>query len=163
MAGPTATVAWTTRPAQAEDAAFQLALFASMRADEVAAWGWTPEQAASFLRMQFNARQHSYAQAYPAADDQIIQVGARPVGRLLVDRSGDTVALVDIALLAEAQGAGIGTALLLRLQAEAASLGKPLRLTAEKTGRAAPWYERLGFERAGEDDFYVAMVWGTKR
>jgi GNAT superfamily N-acetyltransferase len=162
MADQTPKAAWTTRPAQAEDAAFELALFASTRADEVAAWGWTAEQAAWFLRMQFNARQHSYAQAYPAADDQIIQVGERPVGRLLVDRADDTWALVDIALLPEAQGAGIGTALLLHLQAEAASLGKPLRLTAEKRGRAAQWYARLGFEPVGEDDFYVAMVWGTK-
>ena len=72
-----------------------------------------------FCRMQFNAQTADYRTNYPDASFQIIERDGVAAGRLLVRRSDDAVHVIDIALLPEHRGAGIGTKLLKELQEEA--------------------------------------------
>src|SRR5207302_9198942 len=51
---------------------FLFQLYASTRIHEIAPFGWSPPQQEAFLRVQFNAQQGWYQQAYPQADHQII-------------------------------------------------------------------------------------------
>ena len=133
------------RPAESGDQAFLFELYRDTRAEEMAAWGWDANQQQMFLELQFRARNASYS-AYPNTRHSIIVDGDRPVGRLLISRMEDEIRLVDIALLAEARGHGIGAKLIAELFSQAASEGTPLRLHVEKFNRALQLYQRLGFQ-----------------
>ncbi len=147
------------RPERAEDEAFLFELYASTRAEELDAWGWPAEMREKFLRMQFKAGQ-GYRTTFPAAEFQIVLVDGQPAGRLVIHRSRDELRIVDVALLPERRGAGIGSALLQRILGEAAATGKPLRLSVLKANRARRFYERLGFASVGKTELHLEMEWG---
>ena len=146
------------RPFRAEDQELLFAIYAGTRQDEVSAFGWSTSQQEVFLRMQFNAQRRGYEAAYPQADHQIICLAGQPVGRIMVQRDSDYMQLVDIALLSEYQGRGIGGALLRELAAQSDQAGVPVRLQVHKTNSGARrLYERLGFIQTGEDEIYFQM------
>ena len=148
------------RPITPEDEPFLLRLFASTRADELALTNWSEEQKAAFCRMQFNAQSAHYQKHYGDASFDIIERDGVAAGRLLVWRSGKEILIVDIALLPEHRGSGIGTKLLRELQEEARAAGKPLTIHVEKYNPALRLYERLGFQRIEEQQVYLLMRWG---
>lgn len=139
------------------DEAFLFELYASTRKEELDAWGWDDAQRKAFLEMQFRAQHRSYRAQFPNADHQIILEGDRPIGRIMVTRTEDEFRLVDIALLWESRGFGIGTQLVRALVDEASRAGKPLRLQVLRTNPAARLYERLGFAVVGDHGLYVQM------
>src|ERR1700683_1118885 len=94
-------------------------IYASTRTSELAAVPWSDEQKEAFLRMQFRAQSGDYAPNYPAAEFRLILVAGEPAGRLYLDRGGDAFHIIDIALLPEHRGGGIGGALLGDLLAQA--------------------------------------------
>ena len=116
------------RPITPEDDSFLASLYASTRTEELAQTNWSEEQKAMFCRMQFNAQTVDYRRNYPDASFQIIERDGVAAGRLLVMRSDDAVHVIDIALLPEHRGAGIGTKLLKELQDEARGAGKKLSI-----------------------------------
>lgn len=149
-----------TRPVTPADEPFLFELYASTRRDELAAWGWDAAQQEAFLRLQYLAQSRGYAAEFPDADHRIICEGDQPVGRILVHRTEQAIALVDMALLPDFRGAGIGTALIGALQAEAEASGRPLRLQVLRSNAAARrLYERLGFRITGEAGLHLAMEW----
>lgn len=148
----------TLRQAEADDEAFLYELYASTRADEMAAIGWDAPQREMFLRMQFNAQRQHYVE-FPNADHRIILRDGQPVGRLLVLRPEAEFCLADIALLTAHRGAGLGARLIRDLMAEAARAGKPVKLQVVHGNRARRLYERLGFVPTGDDGVYCAMEW----
>jgi ribosomal protein S18 acetylase RimI-like enzyme len=135
------------RPAGVDDAELLLAIYASTRAEELAVVPWSDAQRVAFLRQQFAAQSTSWRAQHPAADWSLVEVDGRPAGRLYVDRSGDVLHIVDIALLPEFRGAGIGTALLGDVLAEADERQVPVTIYVETTNRARSLYIRLGFAR----------------
>src|SRR5260370_34349876 len=72
------------RPVSANNTEFLMQVYASTRQEELAIWGWSPSQQASFVRMQFHVRQRGYAAAYPSADTSVVCVGDVPVGSTVV-------------------------------------------------------------------------------
>ena len=149
----------TLRPVQPDDEAFLFDLYAGTRREEMAAWGLDEVMLAQILRMQFAGQQGAYRVHFPKADHHIILRHERPIGRLLVDRTGAEMLLVDVALVAEARGSGIGTRLLRALQAEAVEKGVPLRLKVVLTNPARRLYQRLGFVGLDDDGVYEQMEW----
>ena len=145
------------RPFSPDDPEFLFQLYASTRRDEIAPFGWPAAQQEAFLRMQFNAQRQWYAMAYAGADHQLIVVDERPAGRILVFRENSVARLVDIALLSEYRGRGIGTQLLHELISQCEKDGVPLRLQVLKNNPARRLYERLGFKKTGEDSMYYEM------
>ena len=119
--------------------------------------GWPAAQLETFLRMQFNAQQRWYETLYAQAEHRIVEQDGRPIGRLLVQRNEDFTQLVDIALLAEHRGQGIGGALLGELIQQCTRDGSALRLQVLKTNPAQRLYERLGFSKVSEDQMYFQM------
>ena len=89
----------------------------------------------------------------------MVEVGGRPVGRLYVDRAPGELRIIDISLVPELRGRGIGGALIAALQREAADVGAVVRLHVELHNRAARLYERLGFVPVGEPGVYRRMEW----
>src|SRR3954447_16209862 len=101
----------TLRPSELGDEDFLFRLYASTRADEMALVNWSDEQKDAFLRMQFQAQTAHYRVYYPHAEYYVIQRDqTTPIGRLIIDRASDSMLIVDIALLPEYRGVGIGTA-----------------------------------------------------
>ena len=113
--------------------------------------------------MQFRAQHLSYMTQFPAADFLIILWHERPIGRLYIERRADEIRGIDIALLPAYRQAGIGTAILQGLLAEAASDGKPFRIHVEKFNRAQRLYERLGFTTLDDDGVYLLHGMAARR
>ena len=145
-----------------EDESFLASLYASTRAEELAQTNWSDEQKAMFCRMQFNAQTTDYRANYPDASFQIIERDGVPAGRLLVMRSDDAVHVIDIALMPEHRGAGIGTKLLKELQKEAKAADKKLSIHVERFNPARRLYERLGFQQVEEKGVYLLLHWSSK-
>jgi GNAT superfamily N-acetyltransferase len=132
------------RPRTESDQRFLLSLYVDGR-DDARAFGWSSEQVREFLDMQFRAREYSFGISHPAARSDIVVVEGRPVGRLLVDRRPHGIHLVDIALLSEHRGNGIGSRLITGLIEEAVLTERPVCLQVQRGSRALDLYERLGF------------------
>jgi GNAT superfamily N-acetyltransferase len=141
------------------DEEFLYAVYASTRIEELAVTGWSDSQKEQFLRMQFDAQHRYYHQVFPEASYQIILWEEQPAGRLYVDRRGDEIGIVDISLLPEYRGRGIGGILLPRIMAEATDADKPVRIYVERFNRALTLYERLGFRKIGDTGVYFHMEW----
>lgn len=146
------------RPVEPNDESFLVQLYADTRADELAEVPWTDEQKRMFLEQQFAAQDSAYRQNYPDALFSLITMNGAPIGRLYVTRLGaDELRIIDIALLAVHRNAGIGTALIRDVMADADRERLTISLHVEQWNPALHLYERLGFVRAGENDVHVRM------
>src|SRR5436190_5290722 len=147
------------RPITPEDTSFLARVYASSRAEELAVTGWSEELKADFCRSQFDAQSAYYATNYPDASFQIIERDGWPIGRLYVARWEKEIRIVDITVLPEARGSGIGTKLLGDLQEEARSAAKSLTIHVERFNRALGLYQRLGFQEIEDKGVYLLMEW----
>lgn len=149
----------TYRPLAKADLPFVAALYASTRAEEVAATGWSEEMQQAFLDHQFQAQHNHYQGHYPTAAWLVVEAGGEPIGRLyLDDREGD-LHLIDISLVPGRRGGGIGTAIMEDLLDWARTRGKTMTLYVEPPNPARRLYERFGFATEGEAGVYEMMVW----
>lgn len=146
------------RPATDEDRAFLLTVYSETRTEELSVVPWTDDQKAAFLRMQFEAQDTWYRQVYPGAAFLVILRDRTPIGRLYVARSDAEVRVVDIALLPEHRGQGIGSGLIADLLATADRDGLPVTLRVEPWNPAKRLYERLGFEVREQGDVYETLL-----
>lgn len=148
------------RAARDEDAAFFRALFETARPDAAILAAWPAAVRQNFLDQQFHFQTTHYARAYPAADRLVVIKDSEPIGRLILDAAPDEWCVVDIALLPEWRGTGIGTLLFRLIQAAATAAGAAcLRLTVDMHNPARSLYGRLGFAAVEEAIPNVAMVW----
>jgi ribosomal protein S18 acetylase RimI-like enzyme len=147
------------RAADADDLEFLYQVYGSTRTEELALTSWDDAQKESFLRMQFDAQHRYYHEVYPVASYQVILWDDRRAGRLYVDRRADEIAVVDIALLPEWRGRGIGGVLLGEIAVEARGAGKPVRIYVEHFNRALTLYQRFGFRKIGDTGVYYHMEW----
>jgi ribosomal protein S18 acetylase RimI-like enzyme len=145
------------RAATPADQGFFARVYASTRTDELAPVPWTDEQKSAFLAQQFAAQSSHYAIHYADASYDVVLVDGEPAGRLIVDRGTVEMVIVDIALLPELRGRGIGTRLLRPLLEEAAAAAVPVLIHVERNNPAMTLYRRLGFEATGEVGIYFEM------
>jgi ribosomal protein S18 acetylase RimI-like enzyme len=141
------------------DAEFLFGVYASTRADELAPIAWTDAQKHAFLRMQFDAQRKDYWSNYDTSRFQIVMCDGVDAGRLYVERRGDDLRIIDIALLPPFRNRGIGSFLLQQLFGEADDAVLDVRIHVEFNNPAQRLYARLGFAFAGDGDgVYRAMV-----
>lgn len=142
-----------------EDEQFLCALYASTRADEMAITPWSEEEKTNFLRMQFTAQHTYYQEQFKTVDFDIIELNGTVIGRFYIDRREDEIRLIDIALLPEHQGAGLGKLMMQLLLDEAADKALPVRLHVEGNNPARRLYDRLGFKPIADKGVYEMMEW----
>ena len=147
------------RPMNDDDLPFLRRVYASTRAEELAMTPWDESEKESFLKMQFEAQHSHYQKHFPHASYQIIEKEGAPIGRLYLDRRPYELRIIDIALLSEQRGAGIGGALMQTVLDEAALLGKPVRIHVERNNPAMHLYDRLGFRQVEDQGVYWLMEW----
>jgi ribosomal protein S18 acetylase RimI-like enzyme len=145
------------RPVEDADRAFLVELYGSTREEELAPAGFDEATKHAFIDHQFSAQDAHYRGNYPGATLDVIEVDGRPAGRLYVHRGPSDIRIMDIALVPEFRGRGVGTALLRALMQEADASGRKLSIHVEVNNPARSLYSRLGFEPAGEHGIYVLM------
>ena len=134
-------------------------LYVSTREEEMTHFPFDEAQKKAFLDQQFAAQFEHYGIHYPTCERHIIEKDGQPVGRLWVDEWRDQIRLVDIALMPEWRGSGIGSALLHDVLARGAAAGKPVTIHVEAFNPALRLYQRLGFEKVDTNGVYFLMRW----
>jgi len=143
------------RPVEPGDEEFLLRLYGTTREDELAYVDWPAEQKEAFVRHQFDAQTLHYREHYPTASFDVILVDGEPAGRLYVDRWPSETRIMEIALLPEFRGGGVGSGLIQAIQAE----GREVTIHVERFNRAQELYRRLGFVPEEAGPVYVLMRW----
>jgi ribosomal protein S18 acetylase RimI-like enzyme len=138
-----------------DDLPFVAALYATTRAEEVAAAGWPEAMQTAFLAQQHRAQHAHYRSAWPNGEWLIVERDGAPIGRLYLAEELGKRLLVDISLLPAARGAGIGTAILTDLLTAGTM---PMELHVQRTNPALRLYERFGFEVVEEQPVYLRMI-----
>lgn len=144
-------------------------VYASTRAEEMANVPWPPQMKRNFLDQQFALQHAHYLQHYADTDFLAIERigddgGVRPVGRYYLQRAAPEHLIVDIALLPELRGQGVGRILIEASQREAQIQGRGMHLHVLKQNDAARrLYERLGFVVTHDTDAYHHMRWAPRQ
>jgi len=150
----------TFRPCVDGDVPFLRLLYGTTREDEMRLVPWTDEEKAAFLDMQFAAQKNHYERFYPDCEFLVIELGGTPIGRLYIDRGGDdNIAIIDIALVPEHRGQGIGRMLLEEILAEARAGDRKVSIYVEHFNPARRLYDRLGFRHVDTNGVYHLMQW----
>lgn len=146
-----------------EDLEFSYRVYADTRAEEMAQVPWSDGEKEKFLRMQFQAQHAHYQKHYSGASFDIILLGEEPVGRLFVHRGEEEICIVDIALLREHRGRGLGGKIMGDLLQEARKAEKPVRIHVLNNNRALHLYNRLGFQKVDDTGVYSLMIWRAEK
>ena len=147
----------TLRPLTDADLDFLHRLYATTREDELKQVPWTPEQKAAFVRQQFEAQHAYWRENYTDTSWDLVVADGQPIGRLYVARWSEEIRIVDIALMPEHRGGGVGTRLIREVLAEGDATGRKVSIHVEVFNPARRLYERLGFVQAGERGVYHLM------
>jgi ribosomal protein S18 acetylase RimI-like enzyme len=146
------------------DDAFLYDVFATTWESEVAA---LPNQnlARHVLRIQHIAQERRFGKRFAGYQRFVVVDDAgRPAGRLYVCDTVSTMHLVDLTLLPQFQGRGIGTRILRDLMAEVSRTGQRLDLRVGRTNeRAVELYARLGLELVDSDHVDHTFSWDPAR
>jgi GNAT superfamily N-acetyltransferase len=146
----------TLRPAGEGDRPFLLRVYASVREPELESAGIPPEQRAPFVAQQFEAQSLHY-ESYEDTSFDVVLIGGEPAGRLIVARWPAELRVVDVALLPEHRGRGVGEGLLRSLLQEADERGVKASIHVERFNPALRLYIRLGFRPVSETDVYLLL------
>jgi ribosomal protein S18 acetylase RimI-like enzyme len=154
------------RPAQFEDELFLFTLFAESQ-QQLAFLQSDERLWQSLVEMQHRGRELSYAASFPEASDSILCLdegsdARTPVGRVLVNRGQQSWRIVDIAVLNQHRGKGLGTRVLRECQAQCRQAGATLELEVAPQNPAMRLYKRLGFRITGEDVLAIRMAWNAE-
>ena len=150
------------RPALPQDEIFLYELYTAVRAPEFDLMPLPPAQKQALIQMQFRSQLSAYTQMFPNSCYHVVLLDGKPVGRLWVAPGEGEFKLVDVAVHPGLQSKGIGTALIQRLQQEAAKARLPIRSHVFKFNPGSlRFHKRLGFAVVGEDDMHYFMEWRT--
>lgn len=149
------------RGARQDDLPWLRDLYASTRAEEMAPVPWPQIAKRAFLDQQFALQHTHYLAHYADADFLAIEHAEHgPVGRYYLQRTVPAHLIVDICLFPSMRGSGVGDALIRHSQADAAALGRGMRLHVLDTNAGARrLYERLGFTSGDGEGRHVPMHW----
>jgi GNAT superfamily N-acetyltransferase len=140
-----------------------LKIYASTRQPELDQMkNWTESMKQSFVSQQFNAQHTHYQNNYLKAFFYIINKGKTGIGRLYLDEyfGENEFRIIDITLLPEWRGRGIGQQILKEILLKAAKNGKRVSIHVETFNPAMQLYFRLGFKKVSETNgVYHLLEW----
>lgn len=150
------------RPVTSEDVPFLRYLYGTTREAEMRMVPWDDEQKAQFLDQQFHAQKSHYEVNYPEAEFLVMEAdGGKAVGRLYIDRRPEEIEIIDIALLPELRGHGLGRTMLEEILAEGRQSNRRVLIYVEHFNPARHLYDRLGFRHIDTNGVYHVLEWSA--
>ncbi len=147
------------RPALPDDDEFFQELFRSTRRYlyQIA----LPESSIdNLVQQQYRLQQTSFAHHSPDACHLVILLSKLPIGKVIIDRTQSSFHIIDLAIVPERRGQGIGTAVLRAIQAAAEKIMYSVELSVDQQNKdAKKLYLSLGFQVTGSSDTHDAMNW----
>ena len=114
----------------------------------------------TLLRQQFAGQNMSYRANFPNARREIIELDDLPIGGITINRGTDAIVIVDIAILPERRGLGIGSSLLREACDAARADGIAVRLSVLSSNDGAlRLYRRLGFTPVARSAIRLELEW----
>lgn len=111
------------------------------------------------IDMQFRAQRRQHAAKHPGAAHEILGVNGTDVGRLLVDRSADTIHVIDVSITLGRRREGIAGDVLGEIAREGDDAGRRVDLTVWSGNVAAvALVEAAGFVADRYDAGYVTYT-----
>jgi GNAT superfamily N-acetyltransferase len=151
---------FTLRPERPDDADFLYALFRSHMLASVAAMPVDDAMKEALLAMQFRSRTMTYRAQYPDSRFDILERDGVPFGQLVLHEAEGVATFVDFALLPEERGAGLGTAVMVRLLDWVGERCAVARLSILYNNEPSlRMTRRIGFVQVDETPPYVEMEW----
>lgn len=139
---------FTFRPANINDAAMLYDLHvATMREAISATWGWDEAW-----------QEQDFFNRFAPERTRIILMSGEVVGMVEIDERPEELFLVNIKIVPNFQGKGVGAGVLRWMISRAANRHVPIRLQVLRANlRARRLYERLGFREIEQTEAYVHM------
>lgn len=147
----------TLRPIEDADLAFVRKLYGTTRAHELEHTGWDHATRERFVDQQFQAQRSYYQVHYADAEQYVIEASGQPIGRAYLLWADTHLQIIDLALLPEACGRGMGGELLGRFLERVDREGLSAGLHVESYNPAQRLYFRHGFEVVGENGVYLKL------
>ena len=147
----------TLRTELKKDTDFIETVYRSSREDELNLTNWTEEQKKAFALMQCMAQLAEYHIKFPDAVYQVILFNKKSAGRLYTCENDTEIRLIDITLLPQFRGRGIGTSLLRDLIKKSDKVQKIMSLHVDPVNPAFHLYQRLGFSHVKSNGRYYYM------
>jgi ribosomal protein S18 acetylase RimI-like enzyme len=146
------------RPEAREDDEFLRRLITQTIAGELGADQWPEPMRSQLLGLQYLNRRMGPRSAFPQGESFVMVADAHPAGWLFLADLDHEIHLVEIMVLPELRGKGVGSVAMRQVLARAATTGKPVGLTVNVLNAGAiRLYESLGFERTGGDEIQHRM------
>lgn len=147
------------RPEREDDLAFRFHLFCDSR-PELALLPLEPAMREQLIQHQFRAQTMSYRAQFPRARFDIIELDGVAIGRIVVDRPGTAVHIVDQALAPPYRNLGLGSTIMRALMREAGGMNLPIRLqVATNNDASLRLYLRLGFVLGRTTATHIELEW----
>ena len=134
------------RMAEKKDGTFIETVYRSTREAELSLTNWPEQQKKAFIIMQLMAQLAEYKKNYPGAVYQIVLYKKKAAGRFYTWENDNEIRLIDITLLPQFRGKGIGTQLLQELIKKSIAVKKKISLHVEPGNPALQLYRRSGFK-----------------
>jgi ribosomal protein S18 acetylase RimI-like enzyme len=148
----------TLRHESPQDEPFLRSLIHATIVGELEASQWPEPMRSHLLSVQYTARRQLNRAKFPEAVSFVVAADGADAGWAVVTTMPHEIQLVEIMILPELRGKGIGTAAIRQVLATAAAAGKPVRLNVNVTNHAAiGLYQRLGFRRIEGDEVQHVM------
>jgi ribosomal protein S18 acetylase RimI-like enzyme len=146
------------RPEVREDGPFLKSLILETVSAELGADSWPRPMRDHLLNLQYQARRSGIQTLGPGGCSRIIEMNRESAGWLFVSDLEGQIRIVEIMVLAEYRGLGIGSAVIRDVLTAAAQTGKLVTLAVNAMNeRALRLYERLGFQKSGGDEVQIQM------
>ena len=129
-----------------KDQEFIEKVYRSTREEELSLTGWPEDQKKRFIIMQSIAQLVDYKRNYKGASYRIILYKNVHAGRLYLWETNGEIWIIDISLLPEFRGKGIGRKILTEIIESSRKKNKTVALHVAFGNPARKLYERLGFE-----------------
>jgi len=139
------------------DESFIEKVYRSTREEELSHTHWPEEQKRAFIIMQSMAQEAEYRARFPNASFQLIFYKQKPAGRLYTWEGENEIRLIDITLLPEFRGKGIGGSLLNELINLSAKNRKKISLHVDPANMVISLYTRIGFVHINNNGRYHYM------
>lgn len=134
------------RPQEKKDDSFIESVYRSTREAELKITNWPEPLRAAFITMQSTAQLTDYRAVFPDAAFQVIVYKKQDAGRWYTHERDEEIRLIDITLLPEFRGKGIGAFLLGELIKKADGAQKKISLHVDPANRALQLYLHVGFK-----------------